>query len=122
MSDPDPLINAVKRAQRFSKPSLPSLPPQWGRWAGFALSSGFLVFLVLFVWVFCRIEPGSGEIAILIHKNGDDLPPGAIIALQPQQKGIQFEVLPEGRYFRNPYIWGWEIGRSPIFQRASWLY
>jgi regulator of protease activity HflC (stomatin/prohibitin superfamily) len=111
MSDPDPLINAVKRAQRFSKPSLPSLPPQWGRWAGFALSSGFLVFLVLFVWVFCRIEPGSGEIAILIHKNGDDLPPGAIIALQPQQKGIQFEVLPEGRYFRNPYIWGWEIGK-----------
>jgi len=31
--------------------------------------------------------------------------------MTPEQKGIQLEVLPEGRYFRNPYSWGWEIAR-----------
>jgi len=39
------------------------------------------------------------------------LPPGGIIALEPGQKGIQFEVLPEGRYFRDPYTWGWRIAK-----------
>ncbi len=62
-------------------------------------------------WVFCRIEPGPDEIAILVHKTGRDLAPDQILATSPGQKGIQLEVLPEGRYFRNPYSWGWEIGR-----------
>ncbi|MDD5349632.1 MAG: SPFH domain-containing protein [Chthoniobacteraceae bacterium] len=72
---------------------------------------GGAVFLSLFVWVFCRIEPGSEEIAILIHKTGKDLPPNQIIATDSRQKGIQFDVLPEGRYFRNPYSWEWKIAR-----------
>jgi regulator of protease activity HflC (stomatin/prohibitin superfamily) len=77
----------------------------------FGLAIGLLLLLAAFIWFFCRIEPGTGEIAILIRKTGDDLPPGAIIALGPQQKGIQFEVLPEGRYFHDPYTWGWKIAR-----------
>lgn len=72
---------------------------------------GAAVFLSAFVWFFCRIEPDSEEIAILIHKTGKDLPPGQIIATDPGQKGIQLEVLPEGRYFRNPYSWEWKIAR-----------
>ena len=32
-------------------------------------------------------------------------------ALTPKQKGIQLAVLAEGRYFRNPYTWGWKIER-----------
>lgn len=67
--------------------------------------------LALFVWFFCRIEPRSDEIAILIRKTGADLPAGAILALQPDQKGIQPEVLAEGRYFKNPYTWDWRIAR-----------
>jgi regulator of protease activity HflC (stomatin/prohibitin superfamily) len=66
----------------------------------------------IFVWYFCRIEPGSDKIAILIHKTGVNLPSGQIIADQPGQKGIIPEVLPEGRYFRNPYNWGWKY--API--------
>ncbi|MBN2163553.1 MAG: hypothetical protein JXR25_16365 [Pontiellaceae bacterium] len=62
-----------------------------------------------FFWVFCRIEPGPGEIAVLIRKTGENLPAGQVLALQKGQKGIQLEVLPEGRYFRNPYTWGWKI-------------
>ncbi len=33
------------------------------------------------------------------------------MALEPGQKGIQLDVLSEGRYFRNPYSWGWQIRR-----------
>lgn len=70
---------------------------------------GMIVFVPLFIWFGCRIEPGTGEIAVLIRKTGKDLPSGEILASEPGQKGIQFEVLPEGRYFRNPYTWGWKI-------------
>jgi len=72
---------------------------------------GTLVAGLVFFWFFCRIEPGAGEIAVLIRKTGDNLPPGQVVALEKGQKGIQLDVLPEGRYFRNPYTWGWEIQR-----------
>jgi regulator of protease activity HflC (stomatin/prohibitin superfamily) len=68
-----------------------------------------LVGIPVFVWFFCRIEPGPGEIAILTAKTGEDLPSGQILALEPDQKGIRLDVLPEGRYFRDPYHWDWEI-------------
>ena len=81
---------------------------------GVALIFIAAIFLVaiapMWVWFFCRIEPGPGEIAILIHKTGKDLPSGQILA-EPDQKGIQLDVLSEGRYFRNPYSWGWQIWR-----------
>jgi regulator of protease activity HflC (stomatin/prohibitin superfamily) len=70
-----------------------------------------VLFLAVFVWFFCRIEPRPNEIAILIQKTGKDLTDGGILALSPERKGIQLDVLPEGRYFRNPYTWGWEIHR-----------
>ena len=83
----------------------PRIPALWVALIGGAL------FLFIFVWFFCRIEPGTDKIAVLIHKTGKDLPSGQIIALQPDEKGILLEVLPEGRYFRNPYNWGWKIDR-----------
>ncbi|HMO03969.1 MAG TPA: SPFH domain-containing protein [Kiritimatiellia bacterium] len=67
--------------------------------------------LPVFFWFFCRIEPGADQIAVLVRKTGDNLPSGQIIATEPGQKGIQLEVLSAGRYFRNPYTWGWEIQR-----------
>jgi regulator of protease activity HflC (stomatin/prohibitin superfamily) len=65
----------------------------------------------MWYWIFCRIEPGADQIAILIHKTGKNLPPDRILATSPDEKGIQLEVLPEGRYFRNPYSWGWKMGK-----------
>ena len=62
-----------------------------------------------FIWFWCRVEPGADQIAILIRKTGTDLPSGEIIATQDGQKGIQLEVLSEGRYFYNPYTWAWRI-------------
>lgn len=89
------------------KPRRGFLPsPTGGLWL--ALIGGGLA-LFIFIWFFCRIEPGSDRIAVLIHKTGQVLPSGQIIALEPRQKGIYLEVLPEGRYFRNPYNWDWKI-------------
>jgi regulator of protease activity HflC (stomatin/prohibitin superfamily) len=84
-------------------------PPAFGRPPGWVLIPVVLAAIALWVWFFCRIEPDTDEIAVLIRKTGEDLPSGRIIAEGPHQKGVQMEVLPEGRYFRNPYTWGWTI-------------
>jgi regulator of protease activity HflC (stomatin/prohibitin superfamily) len=90
---------------RFRLPSLPKLV------LGPIFIVGAIVAVSTFIWVFCRIEPGAGEIAVLIRKTGENLPPGQVIALEEKQKGIQLAVLSEGRYFRNPYTWSWKIRR-----------
>jgi len=73
------------------------------------LLAGAAIFLVWFIWYGCRIEPGNGEIAVLIKKTGKTLPADQIVAASSEYKGIQLEVLGEGRYFRNPYTWDWKI-------------
>ena len=70
-----------------------------------------LLALPLWVWYGWRIEPANGQIAILLKKTGKDLPPEDILAPGPEYKGIQEEVLPEGRYFRNPWTWEWHYAR-----------
>lgn len=91
--------------RRFSLPSLPRVPMVP------LLVGGLPLALFVFLWFFCRIEPEAGQIAVLIRKTGDDPPPGQVLALSEGQKGIQLEVLAEGRYFRNPYTWSWNIRR-----------
>ncbi|RJR24934.1 MAG: hypothetical protein C4582_04040 [Desulfobacteraceae bacterium] len=81
----------------------------WWKAGGWLLIPMVIFALCVWFWVFCRIEPDSDEIAVLIRKTGQDLPSGQIIADGLHQKGVQMEVLPEGRYFRNPYTWGWSI-------------
>lgn len=70
---------------------------------------GASMFAPIWWWYWWRIEPEAGQLAVLVHKTGKDLPPGEIIAPDASYKGIQKEVLPEGRYFRNPYSWDWRI-------------
>ncbi len=86
-----------------SLPSLSGLP------FGPVLLAVAVVALFIFIWFFCRIEPRGGQIAVLIHKTGKDLPADQVLALDARQKGIKLAVLAEGRYFKNPYSWGWEI-------------
>ena len=103
-------------------PGPPPIPPRYqqrpmGPGLFASLAGPFVIFLLVFalpiwVWFFWRIEVGPDRIAILIHKTGKDLPAGQILALKPDEKGIQLNVLPEGRYFRNPYSWGWIIGKT----------
>jgi regulator of protease activity HflC (stomatin/prohibitin superfamily) len=68
-----------------------------------------VLFIALFIWYGCRIEPEDGQVAVLIRKTGENLPPGEIIATDAKYKGIQLETIGEGRYFRNPYTWDWKI-------------
>lgn len=72
---------------------------------------GLLVFAPMFIWFGCRIEPQQDQIAILIRKTGTPLAPDETIAGKPGQQGIQEAVLPEGRYFKNPYTWGWSYAK-----------
>jgi len=99
---------SIKKKSRFKLPAMPSLPklPPWPLLLVFG-AVGFFVF----IWYFCRIEPGADEIAVLIRKTGDNLPSGQVIAIDTHQKGIQLDVLAEGRYFKNPYTWSWKIHR-----------
>lgn len=96
------------------KPAGPwaAVPPWARRWKPnrWALLPVLLLAVGLWFWFFLRIEPGSDEIAVLICKTGSDPPSGQILADGPRQKGIQMDVLPEGIYFRNPYM---ELGNPP---------
>ncbi len=61
------------------------------------------------VYTSFRIDVGSGEIAILIRKTGLDMTNNEEVAPTPEHKGIQKEVLTEGRHFYNPYSWSWQV-------------
>ena len=108
MSEREIIPPPMPPSSRMPKP-VPRLAPGLGALAVPIVVLLAVLFLPLWVWVFCRIEPGPGEIAVLIRKTGKDLPSGQILALEKGQKGIQLEVLAEGRWFKNPYHWDWEI-------------
>ena len=59
------------------------------------------------IYMECRIDVPNKQMAILTHKIGEDLERGAILAPSPEYKGVQKEVLAEGRYYYNPYAWSW---------------
>lgn len=73
-----------------------------------AVLLGLLISYAGWIWFFCRFYVPPGNMAIIIAKSGEPLPAGQILA-GPNQKGIREEVLGEGRYFRNPILYGWEI-------------
>jgi len=101
------IIPAKKRI-RLGMPNLPKLPRLLALpFFAVMAPAGLLVF----IWIFCRIEPGPDSIAVLIKKTGKNLGPGQVIAVEENQKGIQLDVLAEGRYFKNPYTWSWRIHR-----------
>ncbi len=71
-----------------------------------------LVLLVLapFIYftMFLFVVP-TRHMAVLTKKTGLDLPLSMEIAPDATYKGVQAEVLPEGRHVRNPWDWDWEI-------------
>jgi regulator of protease activity HflC (stomatin/prohibitin superfamily) len=67
-----------------------------------ALLQGF------WLWFFCRFYVGPDQMAVIIAKGGKPLGSGQILA-DPGQKGVQAAVLGEGRHFRNPIMFEWEL-------------
>src|SRR4051794_15771699 len=46
-----------------------------------------------------RIDVPPEHVAVLIKRTGEDLPNQQVLAASPAQKGVQLDVLTEGRYF-----------------------
>jgi hypothetical protein len=67
-----------------------------------------LVGWLVWEWGFCRFYVPQNHMAILVSKTGKPLDPGQILA-KKGQRGIQEEVLGEGRHFRNPFFYEWKI-------------
>ncbi len=68
-----------------------------------------LIVLPFFIYFACRIEVPSKHIAILIRKTGLELENNDEMAASPEHKGLQKQVLSEGRHFYNPWTWDWEV-------------
>lgn len=75
--------------------------------------------LTALVWFTCRISVPPDKCAVLIRKMGDPLPPGQLLATQPGQKGIEFEVLGPGRHFRDPYRYEWELKNLTVIPAGN---
>jgi hypothetical protein len=63
----------------------------------------------LFYWTMCRFNVPTGHIAVLTRKTGKDIPNEEELAPDATYKGLQKEVLAEGRHFRNPWSWDWDV-------------
>ena len=81
-------------------------PGEIVKYGGIAVAA-VIAAAVIFVWFFCRIAVGEGEFVPLLGKTGKEISNTDILAPGPEFKGPQFEILQEGRHFRNPYNWYW---------------
>jgi regulator of protease activity HflC (stomatin/prohibitin superfamily) len=87
----------------------PMLPVRNNKWLFIAAPIAVL-FFGLVVYSNCVINVPTGHAAILIRKVGDDLKNNEEIAPTPEHRGVQREMLGEGRHWPvNPYVWDWEI-------------
>lgn len=78
-----------------------------------------LVLLGMAIYHNCRIDVGTGEMAILTVKTGRDITNDDEVAPSLNHKGAQAAFLLEGRYFMNPfdegprffnpYDWDWDV-------------
>jgi regulator of protease activity HflC (stomatin/prohibitin superfamily) len=61
------------------------------------------------IYTQCRIDVPAYHIAVLTRKTGEDIQNDQEVAPNIDHKGLQLDVLTEGRYFRNPYSFDWEV-------------
>jgi regulator of protease activity HflC (stomatin/prohibitin superfamily) len=86
-----------------------------------AAALGVFLLYQLWVWEVERVEVGPGEFLVKIDLWGKDLPDGEIVAPDPSYKGIQKDVLTEGRQFLNPLLYSYKVEKIldvPIGQCA----
>ncbi len=62
---------------------------------------------------FFRIDVPTAHMAVLIKKTGKDLDNNQEIAPSAEYKGVQREFLLDGKHWRDPYNWAWEILPQP---------
>ena len=69
---------------------------------------GLMIFVIgglwlIWEWGFCRFYVPLDHMAVIVAKSGAPLEPGQILASKGQ-RGVQEDVLGEGRHFLNPYL------------------
>ncbi len=69
---------------------------------------GLFLLYQVWHWEFERVEVPPDEFLVKINLWGKDLPEGEIVAPDDSYKGIQKDVLPEGRHFLNPIFYTYE--------------
>lgn len=83
---------------------------QASSWLAAAVAAGvFFAGMLWFVYEQFRIDVPAKHIAIMTKKVGKDISNTDEVAPGPEFKGVQKEVLTEGRYFYNPYDFAWEV-------------
>lgn len=85
-----------------------------GLQAMFGALVAMAVFAIAGVWIMYDlfvIDVPAAHLAVLIRKEGVDIANADEVAPDADHKGVQKEVLKEGRYFfrYNPYFWKWEV-------------
>ena len=82
-------------------------------WVVIAVSGvGLFLLYQFWVWEIERVEVKSDTFLVKINLWGKDLPESEIVAPDSSYKGIQREVLSEGRHFLNPILYTYE--KHPI--------
>ena len=71
-----------------------------------ALIVGLPIFVLLFIWFGCRVEVPKGHFVPLLHKTGHNMTNEMVVST-PEFRGPQYQVLQDGRHWRNPYSWWW---------------
>ena len=69
---------------------------------------GLFLLYQLWVWEVERVEVKADTFLVKIKLWGNDLPEGEIVAPDKSYKGIQRELLSEGRHFLNPILFTYE--------------
>ncbi|NOT02441.1 MAG: hypothetical protein HOP29_17690 [Phycisphaerales bacterium] len=70
-------------------------------------------------WFTFRIYVPPDQCAVLIRKSGAPLPAGQLVAISPDQRGIQTAVLGPGRYFYNPVTWHYEVRPQTVIPAGN---
>ncbi len=76
---------------------------------GIVVMTLLLMLAAYIAYATCRIDVPAEHIAVLTRKIGKDLENHQEVAPDVEHKGLQLDVLTEGRYFYNPYSWDWEV-------------
>lgn len=100
-------------------------PRRKGRSSGGATARSTLLTLLVVLggcWVVYnqfRIDVATGKMAVLIRKDGINLTNNDVVAPTADHRGIQREFLTEGRYFRNPLYWEWQVVDQTIIPNGK---
>jgi regulator of protease activity HflC (stomatin/prohibitin superfamily) len=92
-------------------------PPRVRTATLFGLARG--CFAGLTVYVQFLIDVGTSQVAVLIHKTGKDIQNSDEVAPGPEYKGIQRDLLTEGRHWANPFEYTWKVVDQEVIKERE---